>query len=57
MFPQLPVYILSVAAGKYLVSKEVNICYRGHMPQQADYQLSSTLVAALKTLHSKYVTL
>jgi hypothetical protein len=30
----------------YILSKDVNTCYRGHMPQQASYQGSSILIAA-----------
>jgi hypothetical protein len=45
-FAKVLVSISSLTAGNKPVSKEVNICYWGHMPQQAGYQESSVLVAA-----------
>jgi hypothetical protein len=42
----IPVSNLSVTARNKVVSKDVNICYRGHMPQQAGYQRSSISAAA-----------
>jgi hypothetical protein len=44
-FPKVPVSILSVTAGNKLISKDVNICYGGHISQQAGYQESPILVA------------
>jgi hypothetical protein len=44
--------ILSVTAGNKPVSREVNICYRGHMLQQASNQWSSILVAAWTPLQT-----
>jgi hypothetical protein len=44
LFQNVPVYISSVTAGNKRVSNEVNICYRGLMPQHAIYQGSSLFV-------------
>jgi hypothetical protein len=46
LFRAVSVSLCSVTAGKILVSKEVNICYREHIPQQAGYQGISTFLVA-----------
>jgi hypothetical protein len=46
LFLKVLVSILSVSTRNELVSREVNICYSGHMPQQAGYQGISVLFAA-----------
>jgi hypothetical protein len=44
---------MSFTAGNKLVSKEVRVCYRGHMLQQVGYQRTSVFVAA-ETLTQKH---
>jgi hypothetical protein len=54
---KVPVSILSVTVRNKLVTKEVNMCNSGHMPQQAGYQGSSILVVARTPHHWKHVTI
>jgi hypothetical protein len=49
---------MSVTAGNKLVSKEVSVCYRGNMLQQAGYQRSSLpRETPLETFTLKRVTI